>query len=489
MNPQAPKLYGLIKLHKINHPIRPVVSFISSPVATLAQKLNKILINNINFSPKFTLKNSYDLIEKTKNIKLPNNSKFVSFDVTNLFTKVPVKETIDIIKNLLTQKTVNPVVASEILNLLEICISKNYFIFNNKLYNQTDGLAMGNPLSPLLADIFMDNLENKISKLNNFKNCLYWFRYVDDILIAFTGTDRQLNKFFKEVNNIHPQIKFTMEVETDKCINFLDLTIKNCSNKHDFSIYRKNTQSDTTIHASSFHPLAQKLAAYKSMIHRLVSIPMNNNNYNKELNIIYQIAINNGFKAQTITNILNQKQKQILINKIFPKNKDNQKTFVSLTFTTNKVNLIAKEFKKLNVNVAFKTNNSLGKFIKNNKDKIKKEDKSGVYKINCGTCNNYYIGQTGRSFKQRLNEHKKSFNNKDTKSNYANHLINERHSFGKNFEILHLSNKGKLLDILEQIEINRHKHNGKLLNEQVDFFNSPLVSFLETVKDSPGSQR
>lgn len=55
-----------------------------------------------------------------------------------------------------------------------------------------DGLIMGNPLSPLLAEIFMDKLENIIHQNNLSKNFVYWYRYVDDIVACFVGTDRQL---------------------------------------------------------------------------------------------------------------------------------------------------------------------------------------------------------------------------------------------------------------------------------------------------------
>ena len=93
---------------------------------------------------------------------------------------------------------------------------------------------MGNPLSPLLADIFMDNFESnllnnkEISLINNIK---FWYRYVNDVLYFWNSTDRKLDQFSSILNSINENIKFTIEKETDAKINFLDLTITRENNK------------------------------------------------------------------------------------------------------------------------------------------------------------------------------------------------------------------------------------------------------------------
>ena len=71
---------------------------------------------------------------------------------------------------------------------------------------------------------------------------------------------------------------------------------------------------------------------------------------------------------------------------------------------------------------------------------------------------------------------KKSFLNNRLKSHYAAHLINESHAFNDNFEILHIQNKSRKLNFLEFKEINRYKHSGLLLNDQLEVNNSPLLN-------------
>ena len=94
----------------------------------------------------------------------------------------------------------------------------------------------------------------------------------------------------------------------------------------------------------------------------------------------------------------------------------------------------------------------------------------------CGSCNKVYIGQTGRSFEKRMYGHNYSFRYNDGKSNYANHLLEKDHSYNDNFKILHLSDKGPKLDLLETLEINKHKYLNVLLNNQLDLNSSPLLN-------------
>ena len=109
----------------------------------------------------------------------------------------------------------------------------------------------------------------------------------------------------------------------------------------------------------------------------------------------------------------------------------------------------------------------LGKYIQNNKSKTVNKEKSGVYQLNCGSCNKIYIGKTGRAFKERIDDHSRSL--EDGKSKYAEHILLENHIFDDNFEILHVSNKGLKLNALESLEINKRKFDNILLNDQLDF--------------------
>lgn len=486
MNPQCPRLYGQPKVHKTDIPVRPVVSYNTAPAYKLAKYGNKIIKNILHFKPKYGIKNSLQLIDLIKDLKMPNNATLVSFDVVSLFTNIPTNELKIIINKYMEKININFTKRHEINTLLNTCIEQNYFRFNNNFYSQSSGLAMGSPISPILAEFFMDYMEESIEKLKSFKNVFFYRRYVDDILIIWTGTNRQLHMFLEEINKINKSIQFTMEKGGNQ-INFLDIGIEITNNKLDFSIYRKPTYSDNIIHNTSRHHISHKLSVFHSLIHRLLHVPLNCINFNNELNVIKTIAKNNGYSSGTITNLLRKKDKKLtltLISQGLTNINDNEPTkqWAKIPYIgelSTKISRITNDDKR---RTAFYNVNSLGKILINNKDRREKLENSGVYQVTCSNCPSYYIGQTGRSVKIRVKEHFTNWvNNKGELSNVAAHLLDNQHSFHKDSDvkILHTCIKGQKLDRLESIEITRltKKVDPKfVMNKQLEsLVKSPLL--------------
>ncbi|XP_039278689.1 uncharacterized protein LOC120350210 [Nilaparvata lugens] len=162
MNPQTPRLFGLPKIHKPGIPIRPVVSGINSPTSKLAYKLNILFRSYTAFKPTYSIRNSSDLIEKIQDIKLQSTNKLVSFDVKNLFTSVPVKESMNIAESIIKEANIGDNQTQDFMNCLKLCTGQDFFKFDGIFFRQVTGLAMGSPLSPLLSDIYKDNLEKQI---------------------------------------------------------------------------------------------------------------------------------------------------------------------------------------------------------------------------------------------------------------------------------------------------------------------------------------
>ena len=129
------------------------------------------------------LKNSAHLVEKMKQISLDDDESLVSFDVTALFTSVPVEESLTLIQSKLAQDTsltdrtrLSP---HQITELLRLCLTTTYFKYEGDFYAQVEGAAMGSPVSPIVANLFMEWFE--IHALATFTESLkIWMRYVDD---------------------------------------------------------------------------------------------------------------------------------------------------------------------------------------------------------------------------------------------------------------------------------------------------------------------
>lgn len=274
------------------------------------------------------------------------------------------------------------------------------------------------------------------------------------------------------------KIKFTQEIN-DNEINYLDLTISKNINKHDFKIYRKPTQSDLMIPSNSNHPWKYKLSALRSMLNRLLNIPMTKKNYEIELNKIKYLASRNGYKQNIIYNMIRNIKRKKNQNQEHNKERKKKEKFISIPFNTTLNRTTRKTFQNSEYKIGFKTKNNAFNMITNNINTNKEHqdiyDKSGIYKINCTDCEHFYIGQTGRSFKSRFKEHiqaLKSNNRTSMKSNFAEHLLSTNHNYTNlknNMKILKVLNKGNRMDSTEEYFIYEEnlKNPNHILNSQI----------------------
>ena len=152
---------------------------------------------------------------------------FNSHDVVSLFTNTPIDQTIEIIrKRLLEDKDLKNrtyLEADDIMELLELILTTTYFLFRGTIYRQKFGAAMGSPVSPLIANLFMEWLEQKaIATAPLTCKPRFWRRYVDDVLeIIKKDTVEELTDHLNQVDETN-SIKFTYEQESDGKIPFLD---------------------------------------------------------------------------------------------------------------------------------------------------------------------------------------------------------------------------------------------------------------------------
>lgn len=476
-NPRIPVLYSMIKLHKPDKSIRPITSAVNSPANKISKVLNNILVDKLKCRSKYSIRNSIELIEELKSINLNKDNTYLllSFDVVNLYTNVPVEQTLSILKDhlhhLLSQENhfqLEEEDVENILSLINLATKQNFFAFWDKIYIMTNGLPMGSSLSGAIAEAYLDFIEKRIMSLPLSEFIVFWRRYVDDIFCIWSGSERDLDSFL-ELLNSQFGIKFTLEKASDNTINFLDLRIQlklDGTYYFEFDIYRKPTSTDVIIPYDSHHPPHIKKAAFNFLLHRLNTVPLSVENYKRELEIIYTIGLNNKYPKSYIDNIIQQKKKKELLDKkIFPHHSINLK-YISIPFCRNLNYNINSILQKYNYYVTNKGGITLENILVNNKPKIKTEQKSGVYKIECEDCQAYYVGMTTRSASIRFSEHVK---NKPS-SALGNHLIDNNHKTSiHSLSILHYEKNFYRLTLLEQLEILRRKHDSNLVNDVKEF--------------------
>ena len=269
-------MYGLCKVHKdttdgnVVPPFRPILSAIRTCTYNLAKFLVPILKDlTIN---DHTIKDSFTFAEDIVNQNAEHY--MVSFDVESLFTNIPLDETINICVERLynRKKKVNGLLKRHFKELLTLATKSSYFLFNGVYYSQIDGVAMGSPLGPTLANLFLCYHEEKW--LNDCPiqfRPKYYQRYVDDVFLMFEDRS-QVKKFLRYMNSRHSNINFTVEEEVDGSLSFLDIVISRNEGKLTTSIHRKKTFSGVYVNYNSFLPRDYKRGLISTLLHRAYTI-------------------------------------------------------------------------------------------------------------------------------------------------------------------------------------------------------------------------
>ena len=192
----------------------------------------------------------------------------VSFDVMNLFTQVPLADAFQVIEQRLSQdyslldRTAIPI--TQLIELTELCLRPSFFEFQDKYYEHTEGTAMGSPLSPVVANLFMENLKEEAIRSAPLQPKL-WRWYLDDTFVIWPHGQEELHRFHEHLNSLHSNIYFTMEEEKECTLPFLDVLITRRSSSLSTSVNHKPTHTERYIHFSSHHHLKIITAVLRCM--------------------------------------------------------------------------------------------------------------------------------------------------------------------------------------------------------------------------------
>lgn len=197
------------KVHKTHVPLRPILDMRGSPYHSVAKWLAEKLEPVRKALCPHSLRDTFDFVSMVSNINV-NKNLMCSLDVNSLFTNVPLIETVEFICEYIDNTVPEfPLPTSLLKELILRCTLNVQFKFNGELYRQIDGVSMGSPLGPILADIFMGKLE--ATKLNNkIKETKFYCRYVDDIF-AVLSNENELISTQDAFNQAHSSISFTSE--------------------------------------------------------------------------------------------------------------------------------------------------------------------------------------------------------------------------------------------------------------------------------------
>ncbi|XP_071491393.1 uncharacterized protein [Diadema antillarum] len=330
----------------------------------------------------------------------------VSYDVTALFTCTLVKESLSIIKERLRNDTSlmdrTELSVEQIMNLLEYCLTTTYFQYDGEFYQQLEGAAMGSPVSPITANLFMEDFESKTLKSYPVPP-KFWGRYVDDTIVVIK--EDQIDQFTDHINSQHSSIKFTMEREENGQIPVLDVLIsRNQEGRLSFSVYRKPTHTEQSLNFTSHHPLQHKLGVIRTLNDRAHTIVSKEEDRQQEINKIRKSLAVCGYQEWTWNTVARNKSRDD--NRIPRRNIVPSKGNVGIPYVAGVTESLQRLFRSHGISTYVKPQNTLRSLLVAPKDKANKVDKRGViYQVPCRECSSTYVGESARPLKTRLDEH------------------------------------------------------------------------------------
>ena len=408
-----PKFYGLPKIHKTGTPLRPIVSSRGSITYGVAKELSHIIKLLVGQSPHH-LKNTQHFIQQLQGKTLQTGEIITSYDVKALSTSVPVQPSLQIVKHRLQQDTTLPQRTSmsitQIISLLEFCLTHTYFLLQGKYYEQVQGAAMGSPISPLIANIFMEEFE--VKTIQSFPNPpSLWLRFEDDTFVINRAEHSQ--DLLQHINNQNPHIQFTVEPTQQGSLPFLDTLVTiQPDNTFNTSVYRKPTHTDQYHHWDSNHHITAKQSVFNTLAHRAKTLSSTQENMDKELTHIITALHHCQFPPWG----LNQWEHKFnhpqlppapTTNKYTsnnPSNNNNHKTTIVVSYITKTAEKFKRLCKRRSIQVHFKGTNTLRTALANLKDKDPKANQIGIiYQYQCPhiNCPSSYIGESVRSLGEK----------------------------------------------------------------------------------------
>ena len=299
------------------------------------------------------------------------------------------------------------------MDLLSVATKGQLFQFNGALYEQTDGVAMGSPLGPLLANVFMSHIEENLEREGKLPS--FYRRYVDDTLTIMPSIETASN-FLDTLNKAHSSVKFTMETECNGMLPFLGIQLLNRSPQIETKVYVKPTNSGLLLHYQSHVDHRYKKGLLRTMLdraHRLSSSWIHFSDECDRLKTVFsrlkypKHLVNSTIKSFVDSKVCDQQQP------LSPSQETDDTIRVVLPFNDQiSADIVRKQLKDLSLKVhttiqpvfvSRKIEQELS--VKETKPPIVNQQ-CVVYGFQCDLCDAGYVGYTRGHLHNRVKGHK-----------------------------------------------------------------------------------
>ena len=297
--------------------------------------------------------------------------------------------------------------------MLSLTTKEKVILFDEKYYSQIDGVAMGSPLGPTFANIFLCYHQTTwLKSCHKAFKPVYYKRYVDDIFVLFEKPE-QVSRFVNYMNKRHKNIKFSFENEKDNSFSFLDVKICREKDKFTTNFFRKDTFSCIYTNFSSFVALEHKFGLVYTLLHRSFTIVSDFSKFHFEVETLKKTLHKNAYPTNFVDKCISKFSNNIFVQKPVVTTVPKLELRITLPFLGNISSItkkrmnrcIGKGFKFCKLKIIFQTGNRLMNYFRF-KDCVPETLQSNfVYKFKCGSCTASYYGKTYRHMKFRISEH------------------------------------------------------------------------------------
>lgn len=285
-------------------------------------------------------------------------------------------------------------------------------MYKDKVFKQLDGVAMGSPLGPTLANLFLASQES--CWLTDQSAPLHYFRYVDDVFAVFSSDNDTSEPFLQFLNSRHRNLRFTIE-RGPTALPFLDTFVDVQNGMKDISVYRKPTHTGLLLNYSAYSPSKWKISLIYCLLHRAFTICSSYSLLHAEILKLQSMFINNGYPLQLFQSIVKKFLDRVRSPNVVTgttSNQDEPKNTTLVLPYLGKVSHILESrirslclkynisprilHKPFKVGAYFSLKSRCPKFLQS----------MIVYKFNCSVDQNVaYIGKTKRHLGVRMKEH------------------------------------------------------------------------------------
>ena len=387
-----PRCFSVLpKIHKPHQPGqmppgRPIVADVKTNSSATA-KFIEFFLNPLAKKLPSHVRDSFHLIALLRTARLRPTSLLVTLDVRALYTNVPIEEGLQRVRRAFIQHPDPNRPDTEILELLHLSLTANDFVFEEKAYLQTSGVAMGKAFGGSFCNLYMGEWESTALASASLRPSL-WLRYQDDILCLWEHSIDALDAFTRHLNaqDNHIQVEMNSSPTT---VRFLDLELFRDDCEIGYRIAFKPTDSHLLLPSSSHHPPHTHRGVLYSLLLRWATLSKKREDFQRTCATAFYSWRTQGVSRSLIRSSVNR-------------------VLDTTAFTTT----WGPGFSKCNssrcgacafadARTAFTADGTLYPIT----HRLSCTTRGCVYVIHCSRCFATYIGQTGNTLRQRLSEH------------------------------------------------------------------------------------